>query len=51
MKTLGFTRTYKDETENAVRVMEEGEKQVVLLGHIDIVPRRDSYLSSKGGER
>ena len=38
MKDLGFTRAYKDEIGNAVGVMGEGEKQIVLLGHIDTVP-------------
>ncbi len=38
MKDIGFTKAYKDEIGNAVGVMGEGEKQVVLLGHIDTVP-------------
>jgi [amino group carrier protein]-lysine/ornithine hydrolase len=38
MRTLGFTRTFIDETGNAVGVMGTGEKQIVLLGHIDTVP-------------
>ncbi len=38
MKNLGFTRAYKDEVGNAIGVMGEGEKQIVLLGHIDTVP-------------
>ena len=38
MKDLGFTKAYEDEVGNAVGVMGEGEKQVVLLGHIDTVP-------------
>ncbi len=38
MKDLGFTRAYKDEIGNAIGVMGEGEKQIVLLGHIDTVP-------------
>ncbi len=38
MKHLGFDKAYKDEVGNAVGVMGEGEKQVVLLGHIDTVP-------------
>lgn len=37
MKVLGFDKVYKDEVGNAVGVMGEGEKQVVLLGHIDTV--------------
>jgi LysW-gamma-L-lysine carboxypeptidase len=38
MKDLGFDKAYKDEVGNAVGVMGEGEKQIVLLGHIDTVP-------------
>ena len=37
MKDLGFTKAYKDEVGNAIGVMGEGEKQIVLLGHIDTV--------------
>ncbi len=38
MKDLGYDKAYQDEVGNAVGVMGEGEKQVVLLGHIDTVP-------------
>ena len=38
MAALGFDKAYKDEVGNAVGLMGEGEKQVVLLGHIDTVP-------------
>ncbi len=38
MKTLGFDSAFKDEVGNAVGVMGKGEKQIVLLGHIDTVP-------------
>jgi len=38
MKDLGFTKAYKDEVGNAIGVMGEGGKQIVLLGHIDTVP-------------
>ncbi len=38
MQELGFTRAYKDEVGNAIGVMGEDQKQVVLLGHIDTVP-------------
>jgi [amino group carrier protein]-lysine/ornithine hydrolase len=38
MKDLGFSKAYKDEIGNAIGVMGEGEKQIVLLGHIDTVP-------------
>lgn len=38
MDSLGFTKTYIDETGNAIGLMGEGETQIVLLGHIDTVP-------------
>lgn len=38
MAALGFTRAFSDEAGNAVGVMGEGPRQVVLLGHIDTVP-------------
>ncbi len=38
MKLLGYTDSFIDEAGNAVGVMGQGPKQVVLLGHIDTVP-------------
>src|SRR5512136_2453294 len=38
MEMLGFTRAFSDEAGNAVGVMGEGPRQIVLLGHIDTVP-------------
>ena len=38
MKSLGYDDTFIDEAGNAVGVMGQGSKQVVLLGHIDTVP-------------
>ena len=38
MKSLGFGEAFVDEAGNAVGVMGNGSKQVVLLGHIDTVP-------------
>jgi LysW-gamma-L-lysine carboxypeptidase len=38
MRELGFTRAFVDEAGNAVGVMGEGGRQLVLLGHIDTVP-------------
>lgn len=38
MAKLGFTKSFRDEAGNAVGVLGEGPKQVVLLGHIDTVP-------------
>jgi LysW-gamma-L-lysine carboxypeptidase len=38
MKSLGYDQAYIDQAGNAVGVMGQGPKQVVLLGHIDTVP-------------
>ena len=38
MKSLGYEKAFVDEAGNAVGVMGQGPKQVVLLGHIDTVP-------------
>jgi LysW-gamma-L-lysine carboxypeptidase len=38
MEALGFTRAFADKAGNAVGVMGEGPRQIVLLGHIDTVP-------------
>ena len=38
MKLLGYDNAFMDEAGNAVGVMGQGPKQVVLLGHIDTVP-------------
>ena len=38
MKSLGYDNAFIDEAGNAVGVMGQGAKQVVLLGHIDTVP-------------
>ena len=38
MKSLGYDNAYMDEVGNAVGVMGQGPKQVILLGHIDTVP-------------
>jgi len=38
MKSLGYDDAFIDEAGNAVGVMGQGSKQVVLLGHIDTVP-------------
>ena len=38
MKFLGYEQAFMDEAGNAVGVMGTGQKQVVLLGHIDTVP-------------
>ena len=38
MKSLGYDDAFVDEAGNAVGVMGHGSKQVILLGHIDMVP-------------
>ena len=38
MKSLEYDNAYMDEAGNAVGVMGQGRKQVILLGHIDTVP-------------
>ncbi len=38
MRSLGYDDAFIDEAGNAVGVMGQGPKQVVLLGHIDTVP-------------
>jgi [amino group carrier protein]-lysine/ornithine hydrolase len=38
MRQLHFTQSFVDETGNAIGVMGNGPKQVILLGHIDTVP-------------
>ena len=38
MQTLGFDEAFVDGAGNAVGVIGDGPKQVVLLGHIDTVP-------------
>src|SRR5690349_7849338 len=38
MKSLGYDDAFTDEAGNAVGVMGQGPRQVVLLGHIDTVP-------------
>lgn len=49
MAALGFTRAFRDEAGNAVGVMGDGPKQVVLLGHIDTVPGEISVRVENGG--
>jgi len=38
MSELGYSRAFRDEAGNAVGLMGDGPRQVVLLGHIDTVP-------------
>ena len=54
MKSLAYDEAYIDDAGNAVGVMGNGEKQVLLLGHIDTVPgaikveQRDNLLYGRG---
>ncbi|MBN2385726.1 MAG: [LysW]-lysine hydrolase [Anaerolineales bacterium] len=54
MRTLGFGRAFVDEAGNAVGVLGEGPRQILLLGHIDTVageipPRvEDGILYGRG---
>jgi LysW-gamma-L-lysine carboxypeptidase len=38
MHHLGYTQAFADEAGNAVGILGEGPRQVILLGHIDTVP-------------
>ena len=38
MNSLGYTSTFLDKAGNAVGVMGDGPRQIILLGHIDTVP-------------
>jgi len=38
MQTLGYGRAFSDAAGNAVGILGAGERQMVLLGHIDTVP-------------
>jgi len=38
MSDLGYSDVHRDEIGNAVGIMGSGQKQIVLLGHIDTVP-------------
>jgi len=38
MQALGYDRAFSDEAGNAVGVIGQGPRQIVLLGHIDTVP-------------
>lgn len=48
MKALGYDESFVDEAGNAVGVMGKGEKQVVLLGHIDTVAGEISVREENG---
>jgi LysW-gamma-L-lysine carboxypeptidase len=37
MHTLGYDRAFRDEAGNAVGILGEGTRQIILLGHIDTV--------------
>ncbi len=48
MKSLGYDEAFVDDAGNAVGVMGQGSKQVVLLGHIDTVPGEISVRKENG---
>jgi [amino group carrier protein]-lysine/ornithine hydrolase len=48
MQSLGYDEAFIDEAGNAVGVMGKGEKQVVLLGHIDTVSGEISVREENG---
>ena len=48
MQTLGFTKSFTDKTGNAVGVMGTGDRQIVLLGHIDTVPGEIPVRATQG---
>ncbi len=54
MQALGYARAFADEAGNAVGVLGEGPRQIVLLGHIDTAPgcvpvrREGDFLYGRG---
>jgi LysW-gamma-L-lysine carboxypeptidase len=44
MRTLGFGRSFVDPVGNAIGVMGDGRRQIVLLGHIDTYPGEVPFL-------
>ena len=38
MQALGYGRTFQDPAGNAIGILGEGPRQIILLGHIDTVP-------------
>ncbi len=48
MQTLGFERAFRDEAGNAVGMIGEGPRQVILLGHIDTVPGEIPFCIEDG---
>ncbi|KAA3643331.1 MAG: [LysW]-lysine hydrolase [Chloroflexi bacterium] len=54
MGSLGYSQAYVDEVGNAIGIMGNGNRQVVLLGHIDTVPgeipvrQEDDLLYGRG---
>jgi len=38
MRALGYNHTFQDEAGNAVGIIGDGSRQIILLGHIDTVP-------------
>jgi len=51
MRSLGYNDAFIDDAGNAVGVMGQGPKQVILLGHIDTVPGEISVRIEPVGEQ
>ncbi len=48
MKALGYPKAFIDDAGNAVGIMGDGPKQLVLLGHIDTVPGKINVHEHNG---
>ncbi|HEY9153279.1 MAG TPA: [LysW]-lysine hydrolase [Anaerolineales bacterium] len=48
MKSLGYANAFMDGAGNAVGIMGNGSKQIVLLGHIDTVPGEINVRAENG---
>ncbi len=48
MKALGFSQAFRDAAGNAVGIIGDGPRQIVLLGHIDTVPGEISIRLEDG---
>ncbi len=51
MEALGYTRAFIDEAGNAVGLLGNGPRQIVLLGHIDTVPGEIPIRTESQGDQ